>query len=79
MTQCECVKRNGLQLDCPKKECQGRPCCSTKPFPICCPSKFHWRLANKTMGMKSSPEKVKCKANAKGSGCNPCAVECYPC
>ena len=88
MTQCECVKRNGLQLDCPKKECRGQPCCSTKPYPLCCPSKYHWKLANKTMGKKSESvngkwkvknEKESVKGKVGGLECKPCFIQCYKC
>ncbi|GLV34417.1 uncharacterized protein CBL_09665 [Carabus blaptoides fortunei] len=36
---CDCEKRNGLQDQCPRSECQGRPPCLTKP-PTCPPSEF---------------------------------------
>ncbi|KAK6642648.1 hypothetical protein RUM43_004150 [Polyplax serrata] len=35
---CQCNKRNGLQHDCPRTPCQGRPACLTKPWPDCWPS-----------------------------------------
>lgn len=74
ITNCECVKRNGLQLDCPKKECKGRPMCATKPIPICCPSKYMWRYTNVTMGKKSyAMPKKNCRAPKNGD-CNPCAL-----
>lgn len=37
---CYCEKRNGLQDDCPRAECHGKPECLTKPNPICGPSEF---------------------------------------
>lgn len=52
---CECTKRNGLQHDCPRTECQGRPECLSKPKANCCPSKFGRRFANVTMGKKTNP------------------------
>lgn len=36
---CECEKRNGLQDQCPRSECQGSPACLTRP-PTCGPSEF---------------------------------------
>lgn len=35
---CQCVKRDGLQQDCPRSECQGRPACLAYPAPTCVPS-----------------------------------------
>ncbi|KAL0279314.1 UNVERIFIED_CONTAM: hypothetical protein PYX00_000903 [Menopon gallinae] len=35
---CQCLKRNGLQHDCPRTPCQGRPACLVKPWPDCWPS-----------------------------------------
>ena len=37
-TGCDCNKRNGLQHDCKRTLCQGRPECLTKPDPMCIPS-----------------------------------------
>jgi hypothetical protein len=34
--RCDCVKRNGLQDDCQRVLCQGRPACLTDP-PMCIP------------------------------------------
>lgn len=36
--QCECVKRNGLQQDCPKLDCRGTDLCLQWPMPSCQPS-----------------------------------------
>ncbi|KAF6213333.1 hypothetical protein GE061_011052 [Apolygus lucorum] len=36
--QCECLKRNGLQDDCPKWDCRGEHLCLTWPMPTCQPS-----------------------------------------
>uniref|UniRef100_A0A0A9WS54 Calcium-transporting ATPase 1 n=1 Tax=Lygus hesperus TaxID=30085 RepID=A0A0A9WS54_LYGHE len=36
--QCECLKRNGLQHDCPKWDCRGEDLCLTWPIPTCQPS-----------------------------------------
>lgn len=76
-TVCGCTKKNGLQHDCPRSECQGRPCCLCKPEPTCCPSKFHKRFANKTMGKKTNPccpPRMCCPGP-----CNPCSKSCDPC
>lgn len=35
---CQCTKRDGLQQDCPRSHCQGRPECMAFPAPICVPS-----------------------------------------
>jgi hypothetical protein len=35
--RCDCSRRNGLQNDCQRSECQGRPACLTNP-PMCIPS-----------------------------------------
>lgn len=80
ITSCDCVKRNGLQWECPRSECMGRPCCTTKPIPSCCPSKYAWRYANVTMGKRSNPVNPnKCRVKNDGCGCNPCVVDCSPC
>lgn len=79
LSKCDCVKRNGLQLDCPRSECRGRPLCAIKPIPNCCPSKYTWRYANVTMGKPSyaMPKRTCCP---KSGDCNPSVVECcYEC
>ncbi|XP_052873249.1 keratin-associated protein 5-4-like [Anopheles cruzii] len=82
---CECLKRNGLQHDCPRWECQAKPCCLTKPEATCCPSRWARRYRFLTMGRKS---KFDCPAlktvSTAGGGCNPCTVgpcssPCDPC
>lgn len=78
ITQCECAKRNGLQLDCPRSECRGRPMCSTKPIPSCCPSKYMWRYANVTMGKPAFNVPKRGACCPKSGDCNPCVVECGP-
>ncbi|XP_054278391.1 uncharacterized protein LOC128996890 [Macrosteles quadrilineatus] len=35
---CQCVKRDGLQHDCPRTGCQGRAICMAYPAPLCVPS-----------------------------------------
>lgn len=52
---CACIKRNGLQDNCQRRECRGRPVCMTKPNAICCPSKYSSYYANMTMGKASGP------------------------
>ena len=78
MTSCECPKRNGLQLDCPRTECKGRPCCTVQPWPLCCPSKYNWRYTNVTMGKPTNPRRPACKPKSNGT-CNPCVVKFDPC
>ncbi|XP_054278365.1 uncharacterized protein LOC128996872 [Macrosteles quadrilineatus] len=40
-TNCQCLKRNGLQHDCPRWECGGRPeCVAVNPGPCCEPSQW---------------------------------------
>uniref|UniRef100_A0A0A9WTF0 Chaperone protein DnaJ n=1 Tax=Lygus hesperus TaxID=30085 RepID=A0A0A9WTF0_LYGHE len=34
---CDCTKRNGLQDDCRRTQCKGRPWCLTEPWPDCPP------------------------------------------
>ena len=74
ITQCECVKRNGLQLDCPRSECHGRPMCTTKPWAACCPSNYMWRYTNVTMGKPTNPRPSEI-CRAKGPTCNPCVID----
>lgn len=40
MSMCLCLKRNGLQSDCPKTGCQGNPECMRYLVPACIPSGF---------------------------------------
>lgn len=54
-TNCGCPRRNGLQYDCQRTECQGRVICLKKPFPKCCPSTFGNRFANISMGKCTNP------------------------
>lgn len=54
-TTCGCCRRNGLQYDCPRSECQGRKICLVKPFPKCCPSQYGNRFANVIMGKSTNP------------------------
>lgn len=39
LSGCDCVKRNGLQDQCKRVECRGRPECLIKPEPQCIPAK----------------------------------------
>lgn len=76
LTNCDCVKRNGLQTDCPRSECRGRPLCITKPIPICCPSKYMWRYANVTMGKSAYPTSNKSGCpSSKANDCNSCTMD----
>ncbi|KAL1374217.1 hypothetical protein pipiens_018222 [Culex pipiens pipiens] len=80
IANCECLKRNGLQHDCPRSECQGKSCCLTRPEATCCPSTWARRFRFVTMGNKSNPVCPKrCRVTTTGSGCNPCGVDCFSC
>lgn len=52
---CECVRRNGMQYDCQRTECQGRPQCTKLPFPTCSPARYGARFANIAMGKRTNP------------------------
>jgi hypothetical protein len=92
LTNCDCIKRNGLHDSCPRSECQvslsqkitvrqfhasfdqGKPCCLTKPQPLCSPAKFAMRHKNTTFGQKKPP---KCSDTTKPRNqdlfcCQPC-------
>ncbi|XP_058170578.1 keratin-associated protein 16-1-like [Anopheles ziemanni] len=83
ISNCECLKRNGLQHDCPRTLCQGKPCCLTKPEANCCPSQWARRYRYVTMGKKSNPVRpsLRCCLPTGGGGCNPCPIDptcCVP-
>lgn len=54
ISSCNCVRRNGLQDDCERSECQGRSKCLTRPFPKCCPSIFANRFEAISMGKRTN-------------------------
>lgn len=56
MANCNCTRRNGLQYDCQRSECQGHCICLTRPFAKCCPSLFANRFEMVSMGKRSNPE-----------------------
>lgn len=86
---CQCARRNGLQYDCPRTECMGRPCCLTKPDASCCPSKSSRRFEFVTMGKKTNPvgpHKIRVteggrRVNIYDPCCGPCRprIPCDPC
>ncbi|XP_063704443.1 keratin-associated protein 4-6-like [Culicoides brevitarsis] len=83
-SKCDCVKRNGLQYDCPRAMCQGQPCCLTLPNPSCCPSKFMSRFDGVTFGKPSNPPAPKScsiRVSCPKPSCNPCCppMGCSPC
>lgn len=39
MTDCYCLRRNGLQYDCRRTGCQSSPLCQALPAPLCEPSR----------------------------------------
>lgn len=38
-TDCQCLRRNGLQLDCRRTGCQNAPPCECIPAPLCEPAR----------------------------------------
>lgn len=56
LANCNCTRRNGLQYDCPRSECQGSAVCLTKPHPKCCPALFGNRFEEVSMGKHTNPE-----------------------
>lgn len=56
IANCNCTRRNGLQYDCQRTECQGHPICLTRPFPKCCPSLFANRFEAVSMGKRTNPD-----------------------
>ncbi|KAL1124398.1 hypothetical protein AAG570_001027 [Ranatra chinensis] len=36
-SHCLCIKRNGLQDECRRRQCRGSPQCRLQPFPSCPP------------------------------------------
>lgn len=55
IANCNCTRRNGLQYDCQRSECQGHPICLTRPFPKCCPALFANRFEMISMGKRTNP------------------------
>lgn len=56
---CTCTKRNGIQDDCNRRDCQGPRSClisHKKPLPACCPSIYASRFENITMGRPTDPQ-----------------------
>ncbi|KAG4072394.1 hypothetical protein HA402_004326 [Bradysia odoriphaga] len=50
---CECFRRNGIQDDCPRADCQQRKRdCLTLPAPKCCPSKKVMKYVRMTHGYR---------------------------
>lgn len=56
IANCNCTRRNGLQYDCQRAECQGHLICLTRPFPKCCPSLFANRFEMISMGKRTNPD-----------------------
>lgn len=52
---CLCARRNGLQYDCQRSECQGRIPCTQSLIPQCCPSIFARRFENIAMAKRTNP------------------------
>lgn len=55
IANCNCTRRNGLQYDCQRSECQGHPVCLTRPYAKCCPSLFANRFEEISMGKRTNP------------------------
>lgn len=55
MANCNCTRRDGLQYDCKRTECQGSAVCLTKLHPKCCPALFGNRFENVSMGKRTNP------------------------
>ncbi|EEZ99965.1 keratin-associated protein 10-8 [Tribolium castaneum] len=75
---CDCEKRNGLQDDCPRSECQGAPECLTKPDPTCGPSEFangkHLGRKKDYSGKNKDLEEYQCyPAYVRLPPCPPCS------
>lgn len=56
IANCNCTRRNGLQYDCQRSECQGHPICLTRPYAKCCPSLFANRFEAVSMGKRTNPD-----------------------
>ncbi|XP_026470948.1 small proline-rich protein 2H-like [Ctenocephalides felis] len=70
---CDCPKRNGIQDDCRRAECQGSPPCLVKPEPICCPSQYA-DARHYACKYKSRPRNPVCPVYT----CVPCPPPCPP-
>ncbi|KAF5296651.1 hypothetical protein FQR65_LT10191 [Abscondita terminalis] len=68
---CDCEKRNGLQDECKRRQCQGSPACLTKP-PTCCPSQYS---NAKHLKKKMLKNHKKCDENYL---CYPAVIQCCP-
>ncbi|BES88259.1 spermatid development [Nesidiocoris tenuis] len=56
---CECLKRNGLQHDCPKRDCRGKDLCMVWPSPRCQPSGLGAPIVHESRIKK--PEVAQCE------------------
>lgn len=75
ISTCECVRRNGLQDQCPRRECGGRPeCVAVNPGPCCEPAMaMH---AKDVKAVEVPPEQSElCKTN-KGIAVCCCCHQC---
>ena len=50
---CECVRRNGLQDDCPRTDCNLKFTCLRMPKPICCPGRNVQRFSDMEFGQQN--------------------------
>ncbi|KAK9694716.1 GAG-pre-integrase domain [Popillia japonica] len=79
-TTCDCIKRNGLQDDCPRSECHGQPECLTLPEPSCGPAEAARTFTISKFGKNKNLEQYQCyPAYVKlPGGPSPCAPPCCP-
>ncbi|KAI4470447.1 atp-dependent rna helicase dbp3 [Holotrichia oblita] len=79
-TTCDCIKRNGLQDDCPRSECHGQPECLTLPEPTCGPAEAARTFTMSKFGKNKNLEQYQCyPAYVKlPGGPSPCAPPCCP-
>lgn len=79
-TTCDCIKRNGLQDDCPRTECHGAPCCLTLPDPMCGPAEAARTFMESKFGKHKGLEQYQCyPAYVKlPGGPSPCSPPCCP-
>ncbi|GJQ67897.1 hypothetical protein Trydic_g16657 [Trypoxylus dichotomus] len=79
-TTCDCIKRNGLQDDCPRSECHGSPECLTLPEPVCGPAEAARTFTISKFGKNKDLEQYQCyPAYVKmPGGPSPCSPPCCP-
>ncbi|KAB0794865.1 hypothetical protein PPYR_11704 [Photinus pyralis] len=87
---CDCGKKNGLQDDCRRTQCQGSPACLAKPEPTCCPSQYSnakhlvskmFKNESKTKGQQENVTSAdgNAKDNCNEYLCFPAVIDCCAC